>query len=240
MAEIRFYEELNDFLKKDLKKTPYQICTSEGQSVKDLIESQNVPHTEVDLILVNGESVDFSYQVKENDRISVYPVFESFNIQNETCIREKPLRILKFILDVHLGKLCRYLRFSGFDCLYSNKYKDREIAEISDKEGRIVLSRDRGLLKRSIITKGYWIRSQNPAEQYREVIKRFDMTENAYSRCPACNGLLEKADKKDILKQLPEKTALYINNFKTCCDCGKIYWPGSHYKNFLDHINDNN
>ncbi len=153
MAEIRFYEELNDFLRKDLKKIPYQVNTSKGQSVKDLIESQNVPHTEVDLILVNGESVDFSYQVKENDRISVYPVFESFNIQDKTCIRGKPLRITKFILDVHLGKLARYLRFSGFDCLYSNKFEDSEIAEISDKEGRIVLTRDKGLLKRSIIKK---------------------------------------------------------------------------------------
>ena len=238
MAEIRFYEELNDFLKKRLKKTPYEVITSEGQTVKDLIESQNVPHTEVDLILVNGEAVDFSYQVKNNDRISVYPVFESFDIRGITKARTSPLRCSRFILDVHLGKLARYLRFSGFDSLYSKSYEDREIAEIAGREGRIILTRDVGLLKRGIVDRGYWVRSCKPDEQYREVIKRFNLEgyEKSFSRCPVCNGILKKTEKEDIIEKLPEKTAHYYDNFKICAGCGKIYWRGAHYHRFLDLI----
>ena len=123
MAVIRFYAELNDFLKKDQKKTSIYIKSFPHQTVKDLVESMNVPHTEVDLILVNGEPVDFRYQAGEKDRISVYPVFESFNIKGLSKLREEPLRVNKFVLDVHLGKLARYMRFSGFDTLYSNKYE---------------------------------------------------------------------------------------------------------------------
>ena len=239
MAVIRFYAELNDFLKKDQKKTSIYIKSFPHQTVKDLVESMNVPHTEVDLILVNGEPVDFRYQAGENDRISVYPVFESFNIKGFSRLREQPLRVNKFVLDVHLGKLARYMRFSGFDTLYSNKYEDREIAEISEREERAVLTRDRGLLKRSIIKKGYWLRSCSPVMQYREVIKRFDLegSENHFSRCPVCNGILEKAEKENIINSLPEKTARYFDAFKKCSDCGKIYWQGNHYYNFLERIN---
>ena len=240
MAIIRFYEELNDFLEERKKKTSYTVKTSPGQTVKDLIESENVPHTEVDLILVNSNSVDFSYQVKENDRISVFPVFESIDIRNATKLRPLPLRLLfskgaQFILDVHLGKLARYLRIGGFDTLYSNSYEDSEIAEIADREARIVLTRDKGLLKRSIIKRGYWIRSQNVIQQYQDVLKRFDLTNSVFmfSRCPSCNGELKKREKKDIIERLPENTAKYFNDFKICSDCGKIYWKGSHYHNFI-------
>ncbi|MCK5201220.1 MAG: Mut7-C ubiquitin/RNAse domain-containing protein, partial [Spirochaetales bacterium] len=226
MVTIRFYEELNDFLEKSKWKVDYAVKTGQGQTVKDLIESENVPHTEVDLILVNSISVDFSYQLKENDRISVFPVFESIDIKNATRLRPLPLRNTQFILDVHLGKLARYLRIGGFDTLYSNSYEDSEIAEIADSEARIVLTRDKGLLKRSIIKRGYWIRSQKAVLQYQEVLKRFDLTGSIsmFSRCPSCNGDLKKTEKKDILERLPENTAKYFNDFKICNDCGKIYW----------------
>jgi len=235
MATIRFYEELNDFLHKDKRKVSYPVKTNRGQTVKDLIESENVPHTEVDLILVNSNSVDFSYQVMDRDRISVYPVFEALDIKNAAKLKLRPLRITKFILDVHLGKLARYLRISGFDALYSNSYEDSEIADIAAGEGRIVLTRDRGLLKRSIVKRGYWIRSQNASLQYREVLNRFDLTGSIsmFSRCPSCNGNLRLVEKKDILDRLATKTAMYYDNFKTCNICGKIYWKGSHYDNFI-------
>lgn len=235
MVTIRFYEELNDFLEDRKKKTCFTVTTNPGQTVKDLIESENVPHTEVDLILVNSKSVDFSYQLKKNDRISVYPVFEALDIKNAAKLRPLPLRTTKFILDVHLGKLARYLRISGFDALYSNSYEDSEIADIAAGEGRIVLTRDRGLLKRSIVKRGYWIRSQKAALQYREVLNRFDLTGSIsmFSRCPSCNGSLKMIEKKDILHRLPENTAKYFNDFKICNVCSKIYWKGSHYYNFI-------
>ncbi|MCD6398192.1 MAG: Mut7-C ubiquitin/RNAse domain-containing protein [Spirochaetaceae bacterium] len=235
MVTIRFYEELNDFLEKNKRKVSYSVKTNPGQTVKDLIESENVPHTEVDLILVNSNSVDFSYQVMNMDRISVYPVFESLDIKNATKLRPLPLRTTLFILDVNLGKLARYLRIGGFDTLYSNSYKDKEIAEISVRENRILLTRDRDLLKRSIIQRGHWIRSQNAVLQYQDVLERFDLNDSVslYSRCPQCNGNLRQVDKKDILDKLAPKTAMYYDNFKTCDSCGKIYWKGSHYYNFI-------
>ncbi len=240
MVTLRFYEELNDFLEKDKRKVNYTVKSSPGQTVKDLIESENVPHTEVDLILVNSNSIDFSYQVKDGDRISVYPVFESLDITNATKLRPLPLRLLSpggaiFILDVNLGKLARYLRIGGFDTLYSNSYEDKEIAEISARENRIVLTRDRDLLKRSIIQRGHWIRSQNAVLQYQAVLERFDLKNSVsiYSRCPQCNGKLRQVDKKDILDRLAPKTSKYYDVFKICGSCGKIYWKGNHYYNFI-------
>jgi uncharacterized protein len=235
MVTIRFYEELNDFLEISKQKVDFNVKTNPGQTVKDLIESENVPHTEVDLILVNSESVDFTYQVKDTDRISVYPVFEFLDITNTTKLRLLPLRNPIFVLDVNLGKLVRYLRIGGFDSLYSNTFTDKEIAEISAGENRIVLTRDRDLLKRSIIRRGYWIRSQNVICQYHAVLERFDLKDSVsiYSRCPQCNGKLRQADKKDILDRLAPKTAKYYDNFKICGGCGKIYWKGSHYYNFI-------
>ena len=235
MATIRFYEELNDFLEEKKKKVSYTVKSNPGQTVKDLVESENVPHTEVDLILVNSNSVDFSYQVKDTDRISVFPVFESIDIKNATKLRPIPLRTTQFILDVHLGKLARYLRIGGFDTLYSNLYEDSKIAEIAAKEARIILTRDKGLLKRSIVKRGYWIRSQNAIRQYQEVLKRFDLGDSVsmFSRCPSCNGNLTRIEKKDILHRLPENTAKYFNDFKICSDCGKMYLKVSHYHNFI-------
>jgi sulfur carrier protein ThiS len=128
---FRFYEELNDFLPKNRKKVRFQIECEQKQSVKDAIESLGIPHTEIDLILVNGQSVSFDYHILPDDNISVYPVFESLDISRVTRLRNKPLRIPSFILDVHLGKLAKYLRMTGFDTLYENRLDDNEIVEIA-------------------------------------------------------------------------------------------------------------
>ncbi|MDX9800065.1 MAG: Mut7-C RNAse domain-containing protein [Spirochaetia bacterium] len=232
-VNIRFYEELNDFLPPCKQKKEYKLIASLGQSIKDLIESENIPHTEIDMILVNGEAVDFTYRVRDLDRISVFPVFETFDITAASPLRLQPLRNPLFILDVHLGKLARYLRIAGFDSLYSNSFEDSEISEISAREGRIVLTRDRGLLKRSIVKRGYWIRSQSPAVQLKEVVKKFDLGSRIklFTICPSCNGILEKIAKEKIEDRLPEKTALYYNDFSICPSCRKIYWKGSHFRN---------
>ena len=231
-AEIRFYEELNDFLPGERKKRSYILPVHPGQSIKDLIESENVPHPEVDLILVNGESVDFTYIVRDKDRISVYPVFETLDISGATRLRPCPLREPSFILDVHLGKLARYLRIAGFDSLYSNSYKDEEITDIAARESRIILTRDRGLLKRSIVERGCWIRSQNPYKQLKEVISRFSLGSmiRPLTICPVCNGRIYPVEKSRIADRLPPKTALYFNEFSKCSMCGRIFWKGSHFR----------
>lgn len=137
---IRFYEELNDFLKKLPLKTDIFLTYSHRRSVKDLIESLGVPHVEVDLILVNGESVDFDYIVRNGDRISVYPVFEAMELTGITSLRVKGLRETRFVVDEHLGSLARKLRLLGFDTDYIKNRSDAELAPVSQNEGRILLT----------------------------------------------------------------------------------------------------
>ena len=153
--QIRFYEELNDFLPEEKKKKRFTHYYIDRTSVKDLIESFGVPHTEVDLIFVNGESVGFKYKINDGDDISVYPVFESLDISEVQHLRAKPLRKPKFVADVHLGRLTRYLRMMGFDVYYRNDLEDNEIVDISLKEKRTILTKDLGILKRNEVTHGY-------------------------------------------------------------------------------------
>lgn len=231
-AKFRFYEELNDFLPPDKKKFFFVYNFECNPSIKDVIEAMGVPHTEVDLILVNGDSVTFSYQLKDNDVVSVYPVFESLDISNVTHLREKPLREPKFVLDVHLGKLSKYLRMLGFDTQYQNSYEDSEIIKISLEHKRTILTRDVALLKYSEVTHGYWIRSQDPIEQLKEVIKRSDLSKSIrpFYRCSDCNGIIKKVSKESIMDKLQTGTKKYFNEFFQCNSCGKVYWKGSHFK----------
>jgi uncharacterized protein with PIN domain len=230
---IRFYEELNFFIPPEKHKKIIEKYCKKGTTVKALIEICGIPHTEVDLVLVNGESTGFSYQLKNNDRVSVYPVFESFDIGEVSQVRPAPLRVIQFILDVHLGKLAKRLRLLGFDTLYSNTYSDEEISEISKKEKRIILTRDTGLLKRKIITHGYYIKSRNPREQLFEVVKRFDLLKavKPFTRCIQCNKSLEKVEKNNIKQRVPEKIWNKYDKFHFCSRCNKIYWLGSHWEN---------
>lgn len=172
-----------------------------------MIESLGVPHTEVDLILVDGEPVDFSYIVQNGDRISVYPVFEAVDITPLVRLRAHPLRVVRFVLDNHLGKLATYLRLLGFDALYRNDYNDEVLARLSVEERRILLTRDRGLLKRGGITHGYCVRGTDPEQQLLEVIRRFDLgsATRPFNRCLLCNSLLEPVSKEAVSHRLPPK-----------------------------------
>ena len=235
---IRFYEELNDFLPPEKRKRDFHQALNHPGSVKDFIENIGVPHTEIDLILVNGRSVDFSYKVQDGDRISVYPVFESIDITPVTRLRPVPLREPRFILDQHLGKLAHYLRMLGFDALYRNDYHDPELASVSAREGRILLTCDRRLLMRKAVSKGYFVRSRDPGKQLREVVQRLDLRNaiRPFTRCMDCNGLLESVDKQSIIKELPARTRSEFDEFRRCKQCGKIYWKGSHYDRMQELI----
>jgi len=157
-AIFRFHAELNDFLPPSKRQVSFAHLFKAHPSIKDTIEALGVPHTEVDLILVNGESVDFSYILQDGDRICVYPVSESSHITPTIGVRPKPLLVPRFVLDIHLGKLATSLRMLGFDTLYRNDYADEELAHISSTQERILLTRDRGVLMRSIVTYGYYVR----------------------------------------------------------------------------------
>jgi len=238
---IRFYEELNDFLPADKRKKKFEHNFIDRTSIKDMIESLGVPHTEVDLILINGCSETFSYLVNNGDDISVYPVFESLDITNLQRLRVKPLRKPKFVLDVHLGTLAKYMRMLGFDALYQNNYKDEDIVRISLKEKRAILTRDRGILKRSEVTHGYWVRNTIVEEQIVEVINRFDLKKEIkeLSRCLLCNSLLSNITKEKVVDHLPRKVKKFQNEFYYCKNCYKVFWKGSHYtkmKGIIDRV----
>jgi hypothetical protein len=235
-VELRFYAELNDFLRDAWKKKRFRLELNRRTSVKDLIESLGVPHTEVEVILANGVSVNFSYIVKDSDDLSIYPMFESVDVSPILKLRDEPLRETRFVLDCHLGRLARYLRQFGFDTLYRNDYNDDDLAEISSTQHRILLTRDRNLLKRSIITHAYFIRDHDPRKQLDEVIRRFDLKNRIipFGRCTRCNGIVEEVDKTAIEDQLEPKTRKYFDTFWQCSSCGQIYWEGSHVKHMLE------
>lgn len=236
-ADLRFYAELRDFL-APMRHAGTIIHTFRVPgSVKDVIESHGVPHTEVDVILANGESVDFSYQVADGDRISVYPVFETFDVTSLIRVRPQPLRTVRFVLDGHLGKLARRLRLLGFDCEYANDPADERLVDISTGERRILLTRDLALLKRRAVTHGYFVRSTDPSEQVSEIMRRFQLVDRIepFTRCLACNGRLEPVDKEDVAHRLPVKTRELYHHYRMCATCQRVYWRGAHHRR-LDRI----
>jgi uncharacterized protein with PIN domain len=236
-AYVRFYAELNDFLPPVRRRqtTAYSFVVS--GSVKDMIEALGVPHTEVDVIIVNGESVDFSYRVQDKDRISVYPAFESIDVAPVTRLKRQSLGEKCFVLDTHLGRLAAYLRMLGFDTVYRNDYQDEELAQIASREGRILLTRDQGLLKRNLVTCGYYVRATLPREQVVEIVERFELARLVvpFQRCVHCNALLQPVRKELVLHRLLPETRQHFVEFYICPACDRIYWKGSHYRR-MSHL----
>ena len=230
-ARFRFYAELNDHLATADRYQELERTFFVPPSVKDAIESFGVPHTEVELILINGESVGFAHLLRRGDRVAVYPVFESVDLTSELRVREQPLRDLKFVLDVHLGRLAGYLRMLGFDSLYRNDASDPELVRTSCDEERVLLTRNRGLLMHSAITRGYWLRATDSRRQAAEVVRRFDLggAFRPFTRCMACNTLLEPANKREIAHRLPSRIAELHEEYLQCPGCRRVYWKGSHY-----------
>lgn len=232
-AFFKLHGELNDFLPVQHKHRTVQYEFEGNPSVKDCIEAIGVPHTEVDLIVVNRGSVGFDYHLVDGDQTSVYSVLNGIDISPRVNLRDKPEPL--FIVDVNLGKLAKLLRMCGFDAIYSNKYNDHDVARLAESENRIVLTRDRRLLRQSIITHGYWVRSTLAYEQIKEVLRRFGLHPfvKPFNRCLECNGLIKPVEKNEILGSLETKTKRFFDEFYKCIDCHKIYWKGSHY----DHMN---
>jgi uncharacterized protein with PIN domain len=229
-CEFRFYEELNDFLPPVRRKQTFEHEFDGTPSVKDRIEALGVPHTEVDLILVDEVSVDFGHLLRGGERVAVYPTFERLDLTGVTKLRPRPLREPTFVLDVNLGRLAGYLRLLGFDTRYRNDFADLELVDISLAEHRIVLTRDRGVLKRSALTHGAFLHETDPRRQLREVLDRFDLRSRIapFTRCARCNGLLAPVPRDEALAEVPPGVARRGHEFSRCRDCAQLYWPGSH------------
>lgn len=233
MAQIKihFYHSLNDFIAPALSATEIIHKFDRKASIKDMIESFNVPHPEVELILVNGIAVNFDYIVQDGDSIQVYPADGNSEMESLLPLRSESSRPPKFLVDANLGKLARYLRLLGFDCLYRNDFDDAAVATIASEQQRTVLTRDRSLLQRRIITHGYFVRSDMPKIQTREVLKRFDLYPliKPLTRCTRCNGKLAETGKQETEHLLEPLTKKYYEKFLICSECGQIYWQGGHY-----------
>lgn len=228
---LRLFGELKYFL-DDSDKKIREINFKDRQTIKDILEGIGIPHTEVYFLLKDQRPINFSYLVQDKDKISVYPVFRTIDIEkSQNTLRKKYPYYPKFIADAHLGKLVSYLRILGFDTLYHNDFGDKFLAEKSEKENRILLSRDHGLLMRKNVDYGYFIKSVDPQKQLKEVINRYDLIDyiNKASRCPKCNQILKRIEKDKILDRLEPKTKKYFDKFYICPDCDQIYWQGSHF-----------
>lgn len=238
MAEFRFYGELNDFLSPRQRQRPLIYHFSGHPGIKDPIEVLGIPHTEVEMIVVNGQPVGFNYQLQAGDRVAVYPAFKNRDFALSVKLRENISLNPRFVLDVNLGKLAKFMRLLGFDSLYRNDYRDKDVVNIAVSEQRVVLTRDRRLLYVKNVSHGYWVREVKAENQIAEILNRFDLYDSVHPfiRCLACNGILEPVAKEEILHRLEPKTRLYHEIFSRCIDCRRIYWKGSHMENMLQRF----
>ena len=240
IATFRFYEELNDFLAPQRRRREFESACARAATTKHMIEAFGVPHTEVELVLVNGESVGFDQILRDGDRVAVYPKFEALDITPLLRVRSEPLRVMRFVADAHLGGLARLLRMAGFDTLYDNQFRDEEIERIASDEGRVVLTRDRELLKRRSITHGCYVHALRPAQQVREIFERLDLARSArpFTLCLACNAPLQPIDKAAVLDQLPPRVRGSYQRFSSCAVCGRVFWEGSHWRQMRDLVDE--
>lgn len=231
-ATFRFYEELNDFLAPERRKREFSCPCARAATTKHMIEALGVPHTEVELVLVNGESVGFDRILEHGDRVAVFPKFEMVDVTPLLRIREHPLRITRFIADAHLGGLAHLLRMTGFDTLYDNNYHDRQIELLAAQERRIVLTRDRELLKRRSITHGCYVRALKPPDQLCEIFDRLDLAHSIkpFTLCLNCNAPLRPVEKAAVLERLPPSVRERFDHFSTCDICQRVFWEGSHWQ----------
>ena len=202
-----------------------------------MIEACGVPHTEVDLILVNGEPVDFAAVLTQDVGVDVYPPNEThFPFFPEDRLQVRIIE--KFVADGHLGKLVRDLRLLGIDVAYDPAADDRQLVRTASDQERSLLTRDRRLLMHAAVRHGYYPRSQDPLEQTVEVLRRFRLASvlTPFSRCLRCNAPLEPAEKAKVLGQLEPLTKIYYDQFRRCRGCGQVYWSGSHFEKLQKRI----
>jgi uncharacterized protein len=229
VIRLKFHGDLPFFLGSKTRRETIERALLEKTSVKDVIESCGVPHPEVDLILVDGQPVDFHHTLRTDADVDVYPIGLV-----PTRFPKKRLQVsnsTKFIADGHLGKLARDLRLLGFDVAYDRDADDRQLLAIMRESSRALLTRDRRLLMHTIVQHGCYVRSQNPINQTIEVLRRFDLFSAIapFTRCLRCNAPLQKVEKADVIQKLEPLTKIYYEQFRRCVGCGQIYWPGSHF-----------
>lgn len=230
-TRFRFYAELNDFVAPALRGREFDYAAAPTETVKHAIEALGVPHTEVELILVDGASVGFEHRLRAGERVGVYPLFEALDIAPLLRVREQPLREPRFLADAQLGGLARWLRMLGFDTRYEQRLADDALVGQALAEHRIVLSRDRELLKHRALTHGCFVRALQPPAQAAEVVERLQLAGRArpFTRCLRCNAELQPVTPAEVLAELPPRVAARQTRFTRCPACRRVYWPGDHW-----------
>jgi uncharacterized protein len=236
--KVRLYAELNEHLPLHARMRPFDVAVEEDATALQVLEALKIPESEVDLILVNGEACNSQQVLRAGDCVSVYPLFESFDISGVTKVRPGALRQPRFVLDVHLGKLASFLRMLGFDTLYRGDYADSELVDISLSEERTLLSRDRALIAEPRLLRAYAVREEDPRAQLVEVLRRFDLAgaTHPFTRCIRCNDPLRHVERQEVAHSVPPKAAELYTEFMSCPVCSRIFWKGSHYSRMLAFI----
>jgi uncharacterized protein with PIN domain len=231
-ATFRFYARLNTFLPAERRGQAFSCSCAQAATTKHMIEALGVPHTEVALVLVNGSPVGLEWLIKDGDRIAVYPKFEQLDISTLADLQPLPPGPPRFVADAHLGGLARLLRMAGFDTLFDNRYEDAAMAELANREGRVLLTRDRPLLMHRVVRHGCYVHAIKPQAQLRELYHRLDLAAHArpFSLCMSCNVPLHEVEKEAVLDRLPPRVLARHERFLGCGQCGRIFWEGSHWQ----------
>ncbi len=189
-------------------------------TLASLLPRLGVAPEAVDVVLVNSAVADVCVVVGAGDQVTLLPPLPAGDLEPLRCV-----------CDAHLGRLARYLRMFGCDTLYRNDYPDPEIARISDEDGRVLFTRDRGLLREHAPDLGYFVAQRLPHAQLLEVVAAFDLGRRArpLSRCLRCNGLVVAVSRESVARVLPEGVRRRFCRFWRCAQCGRVYWKGTHY-----------
>jgi uncharacterized protein with PIN domain len=230
-ATFRFYAELNDFLAPERRGIAFFYPYARAATAKHAIEALGVPHTEVEMLLINDQVGGFGHLLGDGDRVAVYPRFQHFDADLSFLVQPPLPDPQRFIADAHLGGLARLLRMAGFDTLYENDFQDADIELIAARERRIVLSRDLELLKRSTIAHGGYVRALKPAQQFSEIVERFHLRAvHPFTLCLHCNTALRPISLEAAQDRVPPNIRATQRCFSTCEVCQRIFWEGSHWK----------
>jgi uncharacterized protein with PIN domain len=239
-ATFRFYEELNDFLPAEKRKRDFPVWFRKHSPVKDVIQSLGVPDAEIDLILVNGASVNFSYPLRGGERVSVYPVFESLDILSISNLRPGTLRDLRFVADVNLGELAKYLRLFGFDALHDSDADPQSLVDMSVHQGRVLLTQSCNLLNHRCIMRGILVRETDPEKQLKAIFERLDLYADArpFSRCLSCNEPAQPIPKEEVARKLSPGIGANCQASNRCGSCNRLYWEGTDFQRLNRFVED--
>jgi uncharacterized protein with PIN domain len=237
VLHLRLHGDLTDFTRPitgERVAQPAPVVLSapfEGRpALKDLLESVGVPHCEVDLAVVDEVSTSLEAPAQDGVTVDIFPAREG-PAEGRRLLPELHAEP-RFVLDGHLGRLAELLRMLGFDVLCERDPEDAALAETSAREDRTLLTRDLGLLKRSLVKRGAFVRATDPLKQGREVAARFLLASKArpFSRCTRCNTPLRAISAEDAAPRVPPRVRELQQHFLACDGCGRVYWPGTHHE----------